>query len=311
MKRRCGALRARDLLLSLLIAAPLLADEPAAEAPRVEAQVDVEARLRDLATKYRVKMVHEAPRFPVQLHDGQIRGRAADKEKLAGYLPIFAKEFARYPVEFVKRSGLRRVVFCEELAWDDQLRAAIPHFADRTLYLDVARGAEDERYQRRVLHHEFFHIVDEVDDGLLYRDDRWSAANPEGFRYGAGGHAAQTTAETGTLSDKYPGFLNHYSTTGVEEDKAEIFAHLYLDPAELARRAETDAVLHVKVELMKRLLEEFCPEMERRRPPFEQLTRRRQFETLRENDVVSAFGQLRGSSVVSVFKSSSVPRIAT
>lgn len=261
MKLRCVAMRAPIALLTLLIAAPLRAQEPAAEAAvESSAQAGIDAQLRELAKKYRVEMIHEAPRFPVQLADGQIRGRAAGSERLAAYVPTFAKEFARYPVEFVKRSSLRRVVFCEELAWDDQLRAALPDFANHTLYLDVSRGAERDGYQRRVLHHEFFHMVDEVDDGLLYRDDRWSAANPEGFRYGAGGHTAQTTAGTGTLSDNHPGFFDHYSTTGVEEDKAEIFAYLFVDPAELSRRAATDAVLRAKVELMKRLLGEFCPE---------------------------------------------------
>lgn len=257
MKRRSVVLRGMAALLLLLLARQLPADEHASDSER-DAAI---AKLDEIAKAYRIEIVTASPQFPVPLADGQIRGRAADAKNLATYLPIFAKEFALYPVDFVKRSDLKRIVFCEELAWDEQLRASIPDFANDTLYIDVVRGDWRENYQRKVLHHEFFHMVDQVDDGLLYRDERWSAANPEGFRYGAGGHMAQTTEGTGALSDKYPGFLNHYSTTGVEEDKAEIFAYLFIDPAELSRRAETDAVLRAKVELMKRLLLEFCPEM--------------------------------------------------
>lgn len=257
MKRRSIFVRSLTVLLLLFFARPTLAEERASNPEDLAAF----AKLDEIAKAYRVEMICDSPQLPVQLGDGKIRGRAADREKLAAYASIFAKEFALYPTDFVKRSDLKRIVFCEELAWDEQLRASIPDFANDTLYIDVARGDWREDYQRKVLHHEFFHMVDQVDDGLLYRDDRWSSANPEGFRYGAGGNAAQTTQGTGALSDKYPGFLNHYSTTGVEEDKAEIFAYLFIDPAELARRAETDPVLRAKAELMKRLLLEFCPEM--------------------------------------------------
>lgn len=257
MKRRSVALRGFAALLLPLLARQLPAEEIA---PHPENAAAI-AKFDAIAKAYSIELVTASPAFPVQLAEGQIRGRAAANEKLVTYVPIFAKEFALYPVDFVKRSHLKRIVFCEELAWDDQLRASIPDFANDTLYIDVVRGDWRENYQRKVLHHEFFHMVDQVDDGLLYRDDRWSAANPAEFRYGAGGDTAQTTEGTGALSDKYPGFLNHYSTTGVEEDKAEIFAYLFIDRAELARRAETDGVLRAKVELMKRLLQEFCPEM--------------------------------------------------
>ena len=63
------------------------------------------------------------------------------------------------------------------------------------------------------------------------------------------------------LTDKFPGFLNHYSTTGVEEDKAEIFANLIVEPEVVKKRAETDAVLQSKVAQMRELLAAFCAEM--------------------------------------------------
>src|SRR5204863_9871526 len=60
-------------------------------------------------------------------------------------------------------------------------------------------------------------------------------------------------------SGKYPGFLNHFSTFGVNEDKAEVFANLIVDSAYVERRATKDPVLRAKVQRMRELLAEFCP----------------------------------------------------
>jgi len=79
-------------------------------------------------------------------------------------------------------------------------------------------------------------LIDYHDDGAVYHDRQWAALNP-------------------------PGFLNHYSTTGVEEDKAEMFANLIVDPAHVSRRTKKDRVLKVKAKRMKRLFVAFCPRM--------------------------------------------------
>ena len=50
-------------------------------------------------------------------------------------------------------------------------------------------------------------------------------------------------------------------TTGVEEDKAELFAQLVVNPAHVKDRAKTDFVLKAKVVRMKSLLKAFCPDM--------------------------------------------------
>jgi hypothetical protein len=113
-----------------------------------------------------------------------------------------------------------------------------------------------------VLHHEFFHVIDYRDDGEVYRDDAWAALNPRSFRYGSGGKNAQQRSDTSLLTDRLPGFLTHYSTTGVEEDKAELFAHLLASGPHVRERCERDAVLQAKVERMKKLLADFCPEMD-------------------------------------------------
>lgn len=177
-------------------------------------------------------------------------------------MPLFAFEFGLYPRGLVERTGLRRIVLCKQLSFDGQRRAAVPDFGGATLYLDVVRGMVTMSYARKVLHHEFFHIVDWRDDRELYRDDQWSALNAKGFAYGSGGKNAQGDSTMQVLTDAYPGFLNKYSTTGVEEDKAVVFANMLADPGVIERRTSEDPVLARKVERMKELLRSFSKEVD-------------------------------------------------
>jgi hypothetical protein len=202
------------------------------------------------------------PRFPVAATYGKIAGSAAAADEIEGYAKLFVREFSLYPPSLIKQSKLKRIVICKDLEFDGQLRGAIPDFEHDTLYLDVLRGGYDRLYLCRVLHHEFFHIIDYRDDGDVYEDKAWAALNRPGFHYGTGGKNAQLVADASELTDKFPGFLDYYSTTGVEEDKAEIFANLIVESDYVARRAKTDAVLRAKVRLLEKLLRQFCSEID-------------------------------------------------
>ncbi|MBY0456729.1 MAG: hypothetical protein K2V38_05295 [Gemmataceae bacterium] len=218
--------------------------------------------LAKLAKTYKLEVVATDPTFPVKTTHGKIEGKAADKKAVAAYTSLLVTEFGLYPTDLVKRTQLKRIVLCDELAFAGQRRTAIPDYEHDTLYFDVVRGDHDKTYQRKVIHHEFFHVVDWKDDGLVYEDDRWAALNPKDFKYGTGGKNAQDKPDTSVLTDKYPGFLNHYSTTGVEEDKAEVFANMIMEVEYLAKRMKTDKVLVAKVERMKELLAKFCPDVD-------------------------------------------------
>jgi putative zinc-binding metallo-peptidase len=221
----------------------------------------VKAELAAIEKAYNIEISAENPSFPVKSAYGTIDGKVATSGQLEIYIKLFVPEFTIYPASLVKRSQLKRVVLCTELAFAGQLRSAIPDWEHDTLYLDVTRGWWSKSYLRKVLHHEFFHIIDYRDDGNLYQDKTWSALNASGFKYGSGGQNAQDNSSSSVLTDQYPGFLNYYSTTGVEEDKAEVFAILIVEPAYIEERIKKDAVLQAKVTLMKKQLNKFCPEL--------------------------------------------------
>src|SRR5205085_5605856 len=96
-------------------------------------------------------------------------------------------------------------------------------------------------YARRVIHHDFFHLVDER-DGRLLADPEWVALNPPGFQYGRGGRAAQADPTAGELTDTVPGCVSRSAASAPEEDKAELFSALMTDPRVVDRLAEGDAV---------------------------------------------------------------------
>jgi len=220
-----------------------------------------ESSLEQTAKTYRIEIIHEAPTFPPKTTHGAIEGKKADRKSIERYTPLFVREFTLLPASMIEKARLKRVVLCEQLSFAGQRRSAVPDFERDALYPEVSRGSRHSRYLAAVIHHEFFHMVDYRDDGQLYRDDAWSALNPSGFKYGNGGKNWQGDSKTTVFTDKYPGFLTHYMTTGVEEDKAELFAHLIVNSEYVKDRAKTDAVLRAKVARMKALLKSFCPDM--------------------------------------------------
>lgn len=241
-----------SLVTSLLSGAGCARNEPSA---------DDLAGLEKIATAYEIEIITVFPQFPIETTYGEIDGKSADGVKLESYAGLFVPEFALYPPDLVRRSLLKRVVLCKELSLAGQRRNAVPDYEHDTLYLDVSRGSYSKAYLRMVIHHDFFHIIDYRDDGSVYRDQRWEILNSATFEYGDSGQTVQDDPTSSVLTDKFPGFLNHYSTTGVEEDKAELFAHLIVNSAYVKGRAQKDGVLQAKVHRMRDLLISFCPDM--------------------------------------------------
>ncbi len=243
----------RQVLAQMFLCAILCPQALSADTPTVI--------LESIARAYTIEITTN-PAFPVPTMHGPITGNAVAVGDLVVYVPLFAAEFTLYPKTLIQRANLKQIVFCTDLSFAGQRRNAIPDFEHDTLYLDVGRGAYSKQYQRKVIHHEFFHMIDLKDDGELYQDPCWSSLNSPTFQYLTGGKDAQAEAETSVLTDRFPGFLNHYSTTGVEEDKAELFANLLVEPAYVEKRVKDDTTLKVKVERLKDLVERFCPDMD-------------------------------------------------
>lgn len=208
-----------------------------------------------------VPVVTDGIAFPIATMYGPIDGAHPGAEQTAAYRPILNEEWSRYPAALMTRVRLARIILCIDLKFAGQKRSAVPDFEHDALLLDVAASL-DQAYLRKVIHHEFYHLIDERDDGSLYADAEWNRLNPPDFSYGSGGKNMQDATNPGAWLASLDGVTSRYAAAGVEEDKAELFAFLMLRPADVAAEAKRDDVLAAKIELLKRQLELFCPELD-------------------------------------------------
>ena len=190
-----------------------------------------------------------------------VTGKPAIDKELDYYLPLIAFEWSLYTSSVIKRCFFKKLVIGHEFYFDTQDRAALPDFINFNMLYGTKHF--DPMYPTEVIHHEVFHFFDWISNGNNYLNDpEWVALNDQGdFPYGAGGSAYyEEIKTTGTkiLADGVKGFLNYYSTTAVEEDKAEIYKSLIMFPEEMLNH--TDPIIKRKAETLKTRLEKFVPE---------------------------------------------------
>lgn len=190
--------------------------------------------------------------FRLELAEGPVTGHAPSAQDVARARWSVEDEIARFPPGFIPAIGLRRVLACEGLSEAGQPISSLPNY-ERSLLLDVAAPVG---YLRRLFHHEVFHFFDFAEDEQLRHDPEWSALNEPDFEYGAGGRSMRAPGSS-RLSGQQPGFVSRYATSGVEEDKAELFAFMVTAPSQVAELMRDDPVLVRKAELLRRRLRRF------------------------------------------------------
>lgn len=254
--RTCSSLGPTDL--------PSRTGDASEKSPATTHKVDspkADEKLADLAKKYRISIIVKDVRFELKIYDGVLSGKAANIQDLTSYLRILDSEWRLYPVDLITRSNLRRIVLCSDLSFAGLDCTGLPDFGRADLYLNVSCARDDPLFLRKCIHHEFFHIID-YQNGTLGADERWSRLLPKGVKYGKGGRYAQDNPEASWIRSDLPGFLNTYSMSGVDEDKAEVFANMVANSRVFKEMASRDIRLRKKAELMKEFLQTFCPSLD-------------------------------------------------
>ena len=97
---------------------------------------------------------------------------------------------------------------------------------------------------------------------MRYDWSDWIKLNTKDFRYGAGGEIAYTDFYTDYYAASHPhkGFINLYSMTGDEEDRAEIIAYMMstIERPVLIGYCREDSILLKKVKLAATLVNKFA-----------------------------------------------------
>jgi hypothetical protein len=183
------------------------------------------------------------------------------------YLDLLQSEYSKYPPGYIQRAHINTLVLAENLKFRDQARAAIPDPFRKQLFLSIngAYGIATRRYLAHVMHHELHHCTEyAIWENMSYDWNEWLGLNVENFCYGSGGEAAYHQTELGKTDFFSPtnpekGFINRYSLTGDEEDRAELMAFLMTDSDQSTIRQllKKDDIIYKKSLLLCELLSTF------------------------------------------------------
>lgn len=162
------------------------------------------------------------------------------------------EEFAKYSTETIKKAGLKKIYLVKDLSVNGQLRSGMPDpILEDALYFDISNryiSSEDGAYIRRTFHHEFKHLIDyNLHGSYTASDPAWESCNTSSFRYGSGGSSMYSDPEYAHKSHPETGFINGYATSGIDEDKAEVYANIMTNPEYLQNLANLDSALSCKV----------------------------------------------------------------
>jgi hypothetical protein len=194
----------------------------------------------DLKTPNKLRYVYAKQPFTIGLDNNINCYNSADKELEEKY-KIIRQELDRYDQKFLRQINLKYIVLCEDLSISGINTAGIPDHIMKTLIVDIKF---DEKFFRRALHHEIFHIInDSYKD--IFNESEWSKFNNKEFTY-----AGCSTCTDKRNLDMYlntNGFITEYSKTTASEDMAEVYSHLMISKFP----EKIDQVLQEKIQFIK------------------------------------------------------------
>lgn len=220
--------------------------------PNAQADDQIDQLVTELEATYQIK-VHFKSLPNLSWPIGHRLADSSDEPALRSYLQLLSEELHSYSSAYIAKTQLKSLVLVKDLSYRGQFRTGMPDRYQGALILDFKRGNHAPSYQRHVIHHEYYHLIEATINGSTYwRDPRWAAFNLNEFRYGNGGASAQNSSNMYAFSNPSPGFVNRYSMSAMEEDKAEVYAALFVrsERAQMLAIGERDPILRHKIEYM-------------------------------------------------------------
>ena len=190
----------------------------------------------------------------------------SDYPTLVAFMELLRQELLKYPASFWEKFFIPKIVLVKKHFFHEKPAEGLFTTKADVIFLDFSRSRRNAQAQSHNIHHEIFHQIDFHILGPQMTDDQeWRSLNAPGFVYTPTPETRSTPVEK-TLDPRIPpvsGFATDYATTLVAEDKAEIFACLMVPSQNklIHRWATKDKILQKKIEAMKKMINEFCPEM--------------------------------------------------
>ncbi|OFY95957.1 MAG: hypothetical protein A2491_14200 [Bacteroidetes bacterium RIFOXYC12_FULL_35_7] len=224
--------------------------------------------ITEIQSNYNVKLFYDTiPASTWQTYITYEKITESDYNQFYDFLKLFKTELYKYPVKFIDTTNLKYVSFVKEFALSGQKRTALPDYVKEMLIYDIYRGCEYKTYVRHIIHHEFYHMIEEqFHKTAYYKDSVWATFNNKEIKYGDGGASVQDKGNVYLFTHPLQGFINLYALSAIEEDKAELYASLFIrkEKRKVKRWSRHDEILENKVLYMKKFLASLCSDKKKR-----------------------------------------------
>ncbi len=223
---------------------------------------DINKLTQEFETKYSIKvLIDKMPKTTWEV-DYEF-AQEKDYQNLYNYLNILIEEFSKYPVSFIRKSKIKKVVLVKYLSVEVNFRfndaSGVADYKTNTLVFDYVRGNYNDNYQRHTVHHKFYHVFEELfKQHTAWKPSEWINMNIEPYLSTSGWYS-QKSPNSGKLTHPDKGFINLYSESAFEEDAAEIFAILFIQEEyeKVKLWLIEDDILAKKIKYMKSFLQRF------------------------------------------------------
>ena len=195
----------------------------------------------EINTENKLKYFYATSSFRLGVQKNIVCLNSSKKDLKIKYKTIY-KELNKYSYDFLKKINLKYIVLCENLSISEIHTAGIPDNIMKTLILDIKFN---EKYFKRVLHHEVFHII-YLQHRKIFDEGEWTKFNNSKFKYA---ECSTCTKNIGLKKyEKTKGFFTEYSMSTASEDMAEVYSHMiHLKKKEINQIRKLDPILNNKI----------------------------------------------------------------
>jgi len=252
-------------ILPLIIGILCLAELSQAQ---VKSTPPIDSIIDGIQASHKIELIYQDPkRYQVpEVIFEEISNK--DLSRFVSFLVIFQEEISKYPGTFFENSDLFKVVFVKKLFYQNKPAQGVYRTPEGYMFFDIYRDYQNTLTQRHNIHHEIFHMI----DASLRRRRQdasvdaygWKGLNAADFQYQKEGVWHQDRSKVDFYGPPQKGFATPYSLTSIEEDMAEVYACLFVKSQQrlIETWAKKDEILQNKIEKMKEILREFCPQID-------------------------------------------------
>jgi len=229
----------------------------------IQTKGEIDAIVSQIKDKHSIRVYYKKGPLFSRLKFKYKLAPKSDYAKLLKYLALLQTELNKYPDGFLQEAGIKSIVVCNSVSSHGHSACGFPDLGGKAIYYTYTEF--NNAYTKKTIHHELYHMIEAKFNGsFYYKDPFWAKLNSNDFKYGKGGrHFKWNDSNSKKSFHPSPGFITAYATSALEEDKAEVYAGLFVEEIStcLHEWISEDEILRNKVNYMKGSLLQYSEEM--------------------------------------------------